>query len=208
MIFKSKSLGLAFASAILVGNALGIAAPNALGNVGLFTTAHFVHPSEWSLGIEPVVTFTTRAGVGANARFTYGLNELNNITAILGTGSDPRQFRVGANYTFDFFPDVEGQPGIGLAAQGLFFQVSNSGQLDLQLAPYIHKTFYSGKSEIEPFLGLPFGLSLLDGNYRFTMAAALGAMFKPFDHFRFAMELGIGLANADTYVSGGASYYY
>jgi hypothetical protein len=178
--------------------------------VGLFNTAHFDEVTHWSLGLEPVVTLTSGAGAGANLRFTYGLTELNNINFIIGAESGSRGFRVGLNYTFDFFPDVSGQPGIGLAVQAIHYRLATGyGQSEFTAIPYFHKTFGTPGAEVEPYLGIPLGLAL-DGNgsYFWLNQIQVGSLFRASKNFRFVLELGIGTHNTDTYASGGVLYSY
>jgi len=188
--------------------ALFVVTAQAQANVGTFSTPRFVQAGSWAAGAEPVVNLTGGTGVGANLRFTYGLNELNNVTAIVGGSTGGRGFRAGGNYTFDFFPDLEGQPGIGLALQSIYYFQGGTGLLDILGIPYVHKTFKSGKAEFEPYLGIPLGIALSAGSYVFTAAANVGAIVKGTENFRFILELGVALANTDTYISGGAVYYY
>src|SRR5205085_819364 len=108
---------------------------------GIFNTPHFTPNGEFALGLEPEVVLTSGAGVGLNARFTLGVTDLDNASIILGWGSGPRQFRGGGNFTFDFFPDIEGQPGIGLATQAIYYRLPSTGVLELTLIPYIHKQY-------------------------------------------------------------------
>src|SRR5271163_1229903 len=88
-----------------------------LAQAGVVDTPQFVQPGEFALGFEPELTFTDGAGLAGNFRYTQGLTDLNNVNVILGTGGGPRRFRVGGNVTFDFFPDIDKQPGIGVAVQ-------------------------------------------------------------------------------------------
>ncbi len=78
----------------LLAPALAMGALTTTAQAGVFTTPRFVDPGKAELGLEPELVLTSGAGIGFNARFKYGLTELNNVTAILGSGSGPRRFRV------------------------------------------------------------------------------------------------------------------
>lgn len=177
---------------------------------GVFNTPRFVQPGRFAIGLEPELVLTNGAGFAANGRFTYGLTDLNNVTFIIGSGGGPRHFRVGGNATFDFFPDIENQPGIGVAAQLLYYRMaSDVGQLEISAIPYIHKTFISGeKNEVEPYFAFPFGWGFADGNYSFQATAAVGGMFSNDPKFRYILEFGISVTHSETYFSGGVAYYY
>ncbi|MBC7692813.1 MAG: hypothetical protein H7222_13715 [Methylotenera sp.] len=183
-------------------------------HAGVFTTPHFLAPGASEFGVEPEITLSNGAGIAANLRYTYGLTDLNNFTAIVGTGSGPRQFRAGGNFTFDLFPDIEAQPGIGLATQALYYrlkpseQVNVMGQLDLTATPYIHKTFINPDgTEIEPFLAIPFGLGFSGGQYKAITSAAVGTIIKSSPNLRYVLELGININHSESYVSGGIAFY-
>src|SRR5579885_2845546 len=151
-----------FARVPLLVIALLTALPS-LAEAGVFNTPQFVQPGEFALGFEPELTFTNGGGLAGNVRYTQGLSDLNNLNVIIGTGGGPRRFRVGGNVTFDFFPDIDKQPGIGLAVQGLYYRLHindvDSGQFELTGIPYIHKAFLSNGYEIQPYFALPFGMS-------------------------------------------------
>ena len=175
---------------------------------GVFTMPHFVAPGEFSLGMEGELTLTHGAGAAANVKYTQGLNDLMNATAILGTGGGPRKFRAGGNLIFDIFPDIEGQPGIGLGTQALYYRLPEVGQLELTAVPYIHKTFISAGNEIEPYFAIPFGAAFSEGRYKAISNVAIGSMFKSVEHFRYTLEFGIAVNNSDTYVTGGIAYFH
>ena len=185
-------------------------APSA--QAGLFNTVRFTPAGQFQLGIEPELQLSDGSGVGANVRYNQGLSELNNVNLLIGTGGGSRGFRFGGNFTFDFFPDIAGQPGIGLAVQGIYYRIgvagiSSVGQLDLSAIPYIHKTIaLQGKDEIEPYFAIPFGAAFSGGQYTGTTTLVVGTMFKNVDRIRYNLELGIGLSSSPTYVSGGVIF--
>ncbi len=188
--------------------AIALTWSGASAQAGVFNTPHFVVPGEFAIGLEPEVILTNGAGVGVNARFTLGVTDLNNASIILGTGSGPRGFRGGGNFTFDFFPDVEGQAGIGLATQLLYYRLANNaGQLELTLIPYIHKTFKNGpNSSIEPFIAIPLGWGFNDGQYNFLADFTLGTAFQSTEKVSFILELGVAISHTESYFSGGVVY--
>ena len=51
---------------------------------GVFTLPHFVPAGDWALGLEPELTLTSGAGLGANVKFTHGLTELNRDKRVGG----------------------------------------------------------------------------------------------------------------------------
>ncbi len=196
-----KRFGLIF---MLLGG-VGLGSLNAFAEVA--STPHFVAPGEIALGFEPELTLTNGAGLGFNARYTQGLTDLNNMTLIVGTGSGPRRFRIGGNVSFDFFPDTAGQPGLGVAFQGIYWRLKDSGRLDVAAMPYIHKTIDTPGGQIEPYFSFPFGLGFGNGSYQPVSSVVLGSMFKATSQLRYLVELGINVNHSESYVSGGIVYY-
>lgn len=190
----------------LLALALTLVSPAA--QAGVFNLPHFI-TSGFGLGLEPELTLTNGAGVGINARYTQNLNELMNITGIIGTSGGPRGFRAGANTTFDFFPDIEGQPGIGLGVQGMYYRLNtDKGLFEVTAIPYIHKTFLSGKNEIEPYLAIPLGMGFSEGRYNAVSSLSVGSMFKNSESLRYIIEFGIAINNTESFISGGVVYYH
>ena len=131
-----------------------------------------------------------------------------DVTGIVGTGGGPRYFRIGGNLTFDFVPDIDNQPGVGLAAQAIYYRLTDQGELEATGVPYIHKSFRVEEgAELDPFFAFPIGLGFSSGNYKVVDTAVIGASFKNTEHFRYIFELGIDVNHTETYFSGGIVYY-
>jgi hypothetical protein len=176
---------------------------------GVFNIPHFVEPGNFALGLEPELFLSPSAGLGINAKYTQGLNDLMNFQGILGTGGGPRRFRVGGNLTWDFVPDVEGQPGIGLATQALYYRIPDAGRLELTGIPYIHKNFPQAEGEgIDPYFAFPIGFAFTDGEYQTISTAVVGVLWKKSEHLSYSTEMGININHAATYFSGGIIFYH
>lgn len=176
--------------------------------VGLFNTVRFLEQGHHLAGLEPELQMSDGSGAGMNIRYGYGLSDLSNVNLVLGSSGASRGFRMGGNATFDFFPDTSGQPGIGIAVQGMYYNLPVSGVVELQVIPYLHKTFDIQGDEIEPFLGIPLGFMFSDGKYSGSNAVHVGTLFKPFERFRFVAELALGISDAPSTFSGGVIYYF
>ncbi len=183
-----------------------------LAQAGVFSTPHFVPQDNYALGLEPEVLLSSGGGLGINLRYTHGISDSTNLTGIFGTGSGSRGVRFGGLASFDLFPDVEKQPGIGVAVQALLIQLPKALAFEATGVPYIHKSFPVVKAAalhaIEPFLAIPIGVQLSEGNYQLLTSLSLGALFEHSAHFRSVFEVGVGLASASgTTLSGGIVYY-
>lgn len=174
---------------------------------GVFSTPHFVPAQFMAFGVEPELTLTSGAGFAINLKYTQGLSDLMDASVILGAGSGPRRFRVGGNASFDFFPDVEGQPGIGLALSALFIRLKDYNQVEVITTPYIHKAFLNKGKEFEPFFALPFGVGIGNNSSIALTSVVIGSFFKFSEKIRFVMEFGVAINNTESYLSGGFVYY-
>lgn len=180
-----------------------------LAEAGVFNMPRFVDAGNNAFGIEPEVMMSNGGGVGANLRYTQGISELNNAFALVGTGSNVRNFRIGGGFTFDFIPDVDTQPGIGIGFQGIYYRYKDGvGQLETAAVPYLHKMFSNGEgSSIEPFVALPVGPAFRAGNYNWQAQLVLGAMFHEDNSLiRYIAELGVNMNRSESYISGGILY--
>ena len=195
-----------FLSALLV---LG-AAP--LAQAGVFNIPEFVDFKSWAVGIEPEITFKTSegggGGFGSNAKFTYGLTPLSNLQVLIGTGSGSRGFRVGGTYSFDFIPDLPGQVGFGVAAQGMYLKLGDAtARTEGLLYPYLHKSFaLSNGLVLDPYLASPFGMAFHDGTYRTVVQAVVGTAVRTNEHVRVIFETGFNVKDYDSVLSFGMSY--
>lgn len=184
---------------------LGLGAP--LAQAGVFDIPHFLEPGNFSLGLEPDLIMTPSAGVGLNFKYKQGVTQWMNVEGIVGTGGGPKHFRIGGNASFDFIPDVDKQPGIGIAAQALYVSLPTTGSMELTGIPYIHKSFPNGAgTAVDPFFSLPIGFQFSGGQYQTMVTAVVGTIFKKSENLSFSAEFGIDVDHANTYISGGLIY--
>ncbi|MBU6374544.1 MAG: hypothetical protein KGQ59_00980 [Bdellovibrionales bacterium] len=190
----------------------------------VFNAVQYLEPGQSALGFEPEFVLSNGAGLGATFRYATGINDLSNASFIIGTGGGPRQFRLGANATADFFPDIDGQPGIGVAVQAMWVQVSiqsagtgitettgnpkTQGRFETQLIPYLHNRFGSRGGDVEPFLAFPYGFSIRDGRFQISSALAVGSFFHMSRQVAYSMELNVAINNAESTLSGGVMYTF
>lgn len=182
-------------------------------HASVFNMPHFISPGEYSIGIEPELYLTPSAGLGVNLRYSQGLNDISNVLGIIGVGDGQRKFRCGGIMTFDFFPDLNTQPGIGIGIGGLLAKMPQSLNFEITATPYVHKTIspknLEGFRNIEPFLAIPIGLSLSSqSTYEMLTSVSIGSLFEYGTNFRSVLEFGIGLQNKETTISGGLIYYH
>jgi hypothetical protein len=187
-----------FAAVSLVAVFLRVA--DARASTTVFNLPYYVEPGHSAIGLEPELALTAGAAMGANLKYTYGLSNLLNLQAGIGYGDGERGFRWGGAAVLDIFPDIEKQPGIGLAGQIYTIQTRSSGAvMEAKIIPYIHKSFEIKGTVIDPFVAVPVGLN---GSTQLSV----GNQFKTSSRFRWQLEMGINISNAQTYFSGGLTY--
>lgn len=176
---------------------------------GVFNMARFVDNGKNAFGFEPEATLTNGGGLAANLRYSQGVSDINNAFGLVGTGTNVRNFRIGAGMTFDLIPDVESQPGLGFGLQGIYYRYkSRGGVLETSVVPYVHKMFSNGKGEtLEPFFALPFGPAFHSGDYYWQTQVALGVIYhKNESPLRFIGEIDVDVNKSETVISGGILY--
>lgn len=178
------------------------------GWAGVQNLHHFMDPGEWSLGVEPEMSFTRGAQSSVSAKFTHGLNDMMNLQAQAGAGTPERRIRLGGAATFDFFPDLPGQPGIGVALQGAFLDRLSGAAGEFTVLPYLHKRFDSKKSSVDPFVSMPVGVRVSEKGSELLLSLAVGALFEVSHSFLVSSELGIAANNTDSYFAVGMVYLH
>lgn len=177
--------------------------------VGVFSTSQYVEPGSFAIGVEPVVTLAEQSGAAFDLRYTHGLSDLLNASAIAGFGQAPLQFRLGGQLAADIFPDAAGQPGLGLAGQAMYYNTPHGALGEFLAIPYLHKTFVSGAKEYSPFVAFPIGWTASSPEgMQGTATLAIGSLFKLGENFRYVAELGVAVHRSMTYVSGGLVYVH
>lgn len=183
--------------------------PEPTARAGVFSIPYFLNPGQSAIGLEPEMQLTPSAGLGANLKYQYGLGSVSNAFATVGSSGGNRRFRIGAGVTFDFIPDVDSQPGMGVALSGLFVDRKDPSRLEFTAIPYIHKAFEGADGiKIDPFVAVPFGVGFANSTAETLWQAVFGAHFIHSENFRTAMELGMNISHMYTYVSGGVIFSF
>lgn len=170
---------------------------------GVFDIPYFIQPGQTAIGFEPELVLTPTSGLGANLKSHHGINEFINGVVTIGSSGGSRRFRAGGALVFDFFPDVDSQPGIGVATQALYVSRTSGNRLETTAIPYIHKAFTHEQQVSDPFFAFPVGWGIRTGGTRALMQFVAGAHFQVNETFRTSLEIGIKIKETNSYVSGG-----
>src|SRR5580658_3542587 len=132
-----KNLGSSLA--VLASALLGVALPGA-AMAGIFDLPSFLDPGQYSIGVEPEVILSNGTGAGINLKPKIGHTEFLNWEGTIGTGTGERKFRVGITADFDWFPDVDNQPGVATPLFVDYYRFNSNGMLIFGAKPLIYKT--------------------------------------------------------------------
>jgi hypothetical protein len=182
---------------------------SAYSYTGTATLTRFVEEGSFSVAIAPEVVLTPATkGLGANISYTHGFSDLVNASLLFGVHQGQKQFRVGAILGIDFFPDTEGQPGIGVGIEPIYYRRVDGYQFELVALPYLHKSFSIDEMLIDPYISFPFGMAFTHLGSHMMYGMAMGSHFQTWEHVSMPLELGLSLHRGEIYVSTGIHYYY
>ena len=143
--------------------------------------------------------------------YSRGFSELLKAGAVIGTGTGTRGLRFGGRFTLDVFPDLAGQPGLGLGGQVLYSNYQNGTRIEATVIPFLHKAFQMRDSgyEFSPYVAFPIGVASGPGDESNSLLQfSVGSLFRKVDWISFIVEIGISVHNSETYLSGGVVLYH
>lgn len=169
------------------------------------TTGDLLERGNYEMNVETQFITDDDSGVNLVGRFDSWLSEDSNLRAVLGFGTT--DFQVGGFYKWVPYPDVEGQPAIGLMAGLLYASTEGLDDISVRVHPFVSKKFEIELGEITPYGALPFGIRSMDGETDVPVQAVIGAELKTvnLEKIRFMGEIGFDINEAFTYVSLAAS---
>ncbi len=178
-------------------------------HAGVFDLPAFLPPGDFSLGVEPEIITSNPSGAGFNLKPKFGTTPFLNWEGIIGTGSGDRGLKLGATADFDWFPDVEHQPGIATPFTLLYNQISGDNIINYFFSPMLYKTFKGESAEYIPFISMPFGWSIRNSRNSNFSQFVMGSMFKSpgTQYFRFSVEAGFNINRSFSYISGGVTWF-
>lgn len=181
--------------------------PLAAQAITISTTPRFLVPELWTLGVETDVAFVANgAGLAIQGRYTHGLTDTLNVGGFLGTGAG-RGLRVGGQATLDLFPDTDTQMGFGIGGLLAYGSTAAGAVVDFRVIPYLHRKLTSKRNEIEPYGGIALGPTFGPTGTVIGASAVVGSLFEIYQQLVFTLEIGVGIANETSYLSGGLTYF-
>lgn len=176
----------------------------------VFDLPGFIEAGKFTVGFEPEVTISNGTGAALNFKPRFGMSDFLNIEGMVGTGAGARKFRAGVTADFDWFPDIDKQPGIATPFFIEYYRVDQDGVLTMGAKPMIYKTFQGEHAAYTPFLAFPIGWNYRNSDTQGMMQISMGSMFRlpGVDHWRYTAEAGFNINHSYSYLSGGVTYFF
>lgn len=177
---------------------------------GVFDLPSFVEPGKWSVGAESEVIISKGAGAGINIKPRYGLNNFLNLEGLIGISGSSRGFRLGAIADFEWFPDVDKQPGIATPFSVTYYRYDGDDLLSLGPMPLLYMSFKGDGIDFTPFIAIPIGWNVYNKKADGFVQIALGTMFRvpESEKFQYVVEAGFDVTHSYSYIAGGATYFH
>jgi hypothetical protein len=169
----------------------------------VFDAADILPPNAGAVGAMGEIVLTDPTSEGAEVHARYGLTEDWNVGAILGTGDKDKNFRIGGQGVFNLLPDWEKQLGLSFIAKALYLRRFETGGLQLQVGPILHKRI-TGWTNLPANVhaGLFWEPEIRSGNSSSGTQIEVGSNFDIADQGKAYVdaEVGIKLARTDSYI--------
>jgi hypothetical protein len=171
-------------------------------------TGEVIQPEHYRAMLMPQLIFDKIEGTNVLAAFDTGIAEDQQIRGFLGIGEI--DFQVGANYKWVPFPDVEGQPAIGLIGGIQWMKIADDNLLSLRVGPLVSKKVETEVGDFTPYASLPIGLTDYKNSTYMPIQFAAGTEWRTlqFDQLTFMTELGLNITKAYSYLALGVLYYF
>jgi len=156
---------------------------------------------------------TDRGGMNLASRFDAGVSEEIGLRGLFGFGTTDIFF--GGLVKWIPFPDIDGQPAIGMNAGLLYARDDENRDLTIRLEPLVSKEFELGNFWLTPYASLPVGIRVRNSDVAkdstdltFQIAAGSQLQVEKWKNLQFMAEIGFDIDKAYSYVSGSVVYYF
>lgn len=193
---------------LLVFIALAFSSPS-FAYYSVMSTGEILPEGKYTLTGEAQFLTDDPSGVNAGARFETGIDEGSGFRGEVGVGTT--DLFLGALYKFIPYPDIEGQPAVGLNTGILYANDAGYGEFTLRFEPLVSKKFEMTFGHLIPYGSVPIGIQhRTKGSDRNDVAiqivGGVEMAFNELKGLRFMPEVGIDIDNAPTYISIGAIF--
>lgn len=175
----------------------------------VFDAADILPPNAGAVGAMGEIVLTDPTSEGAEVHARYGLTEDWNVGVILGTGDKDKNFRFGGQGIFNLLPDWEKQLGLSFLGKALYLRRYDTGGLQLQVGPILHKRITGWTSlPANVHAGFFWEPEVRSGSSSSGTQIEVGSNFDIAQQGKAYVdaELGIKLARTDSYVLVGIGW--
>ncbi len=172
-------------------------------------TGDVVDPGAFQAAIIPQVIFNRFNGVNADLVLDVGVDNGSSARGLIGIGSGV-DFEVGGLYKYVPFPDTERQPAIGGEFGIVFARTVGKSEVDLRFNPLISKKLETEVGDFSPYLSLPIGVAIRDGETLLPIQLAVGTELRLLStpSLSFFIEGGFNVYQAFGYMSGAVAWRF
>lgn len=175
----------------------------------VMSTGEILPEGQYTLTGETQFVTSDPSGVNIAGRFESGINEASGFRGEFGVGTT--DLFLGALYKFVPYPDIEGQPAVGLNTGLIYASDAGVNEFTLRFEPLASKKFGTSFGHLLPYASLPVGLKhLTKGDDRNDVAiqvvGGVEIALNRWKGLRLMPELGVNLDNAPNYISIGAIF--
>lgn len=146
-------------------------------------------------------------GINLGAKFDSGINESTGFRADLGFGKT--DLSLGAFVKYIPYPDVEGQPAVGLNSGIIYATDAGINVFTVRFEPLVSKKFETSFGHLVPYASVPVGLAHRSkrinnedkNDLAIQIVGGTEIKHRQLNGVKFMAEVGIDIDNAFSYVS-------
>ncbi len=176
---------------------------SSITHAAVFDAADYLAPGNQALGVFGEALLSDPSSQGVEARYRMGISDDLNAAGIIGTGSDNRQFRLGAEAVYNLLPDVDHQFGLSGLGSALILKRQSYTAFQLRVGPMVNKTLTG--FEMFPaniYVAIPFYFEFHGSTITTGSQLVLGTAWDLSDRkdWYAVTEGGVQLANSESYI--------
>ncbi|MCS6838249.1 MAG: hypothetical protein NZ480_05320 [Bdellovibrionaceae bacterium] len=178
-------------------------APQVMAYLSILDSGEPTSNKEMTVGFAPQFIVSDSGGSHGTFLFKTGVGSGQDLMIQAGFGHIDFWLTLATRWIP--IPDYENQPAVGVRFDGTLAREASSSIGHMRLAPFLSKRFLSEVGQLEPYLYIPFGLTIHEGKYDNIASLVVGSQIQVEDllPLYFYVETGFDVRNSFTYVSIG-----
>lgn len=174
---------------------------NTFAYYSTLTTGDILPQNRYDLSAGSQFASKTGSTVNFVSHLDLGLSSSESFRAVVGFGDVDFQF--GGFYKWVPYPDTLDQPALGIMAGVLYGRTDDENEINVRVHPLMSKKFLVNYGEFNPYITVPFGVRMRDGEMTFPVQVEIGSEFSPLSlkKVKLIVELGFDVSEAFNYLS-------